>query len=195
MPGTTKSIQEENKKIIVLYSPEFLSEATAAHDASHPFSNIVGTSGDSETYHNAAQEVQDILPKAPYTLICDSGEAEFIKYTHNISGYIQIVTFNMMYDLARKMGYDWDHIGEAIKADPLVCNRYANPIHKSGRGAGGNCFIKDFAALANHYEKLVGDKHGVNIFRSAEEKNKELLLASNKDIEILEDVYGVGVKK
>ena len=40
--------------ITVLFSPEFLSEATAARDAAHPFSNIIGLSVDDERHRAAA---------------------------------------------------------------------------------------------------------------------------------------------
>jgi len=116
--------------------------------------------------------------------------AEIIKYTHNVSGYTQIITFNLMYEIARTLGHDWGNIGKALLADPLISNRYSNPVHKSGRGAGGHCFIKDFAAIADVYEKIVGDKDGINVLRSLEIKNKKLLRSSGKDENLLEEVYG-----
>ena len=44
LPGMTKTTQKDFPLITVLFSPEFLSEVTAAHDAANPFSNIVGSS-------------------------------------------------------------------------------------------------------------------------------------------------------
>lgn len=190
LPGTTKMFQKSYPLITVLFSPEFLSEATAAYDAMHPFSNVVGMPVDDEAHRVAASAVHEILPKSPFSLTCDSDEAEIIKYTHNISGYTQIVTFNLMYEMARTLGHDWENIGKAIAVDPLVCSRYANPVHKSGRGAGGHCFIKDFAAFVDLYEKHVGDESGTKALRAFEDKNKELLRESKKDGDILEEVYG-----
>lgn len=190
LPGTAKVLQASSTLITLLFSPEFLSEATAAYDAVNPFSNIVGIPVDDEIHRVAASKVHEILPKAPFTLTCDSDEAEIIKYTHNISGYTQIVTFNLMYEMASALGHDWENIGKAIAVDPLVCSRYANPIHKSGRGAGGHCFIKDFAAFSNLYEERVGDIEGIKALRAFEEKNIKLLKDSKKDSELLEVVYG-----
>lgn len=190
VPGTTKILQKAYPSFTLLFSPEFLSEATAAYDAVHPFSNIVGMPIDDQEHREAAASVHEVLPKAPFVLTCDSDEAEIIKYTHNISGYTQIVTFNMMYEMARALGHDWENIGKAISVDPLVCSRYSNPIHKSGRGAGGHCFIKDFAAFADLYESRVGEKEGVRALRAFEEKNIKLLKDSNKDSDLLEGVYG-----
>lgn len=189
LPGTTKRLQQMFPSITVLVSPEFLSEATAAHDAANPFSNIVGIPR--EEARVAAQRVHAILPPAPFSTTCDSDEAEILKYTHNLSGYVQVVLFNIMYDLARDMGHGWETIGRALKADPLISNRYANPVHKSGRGAGGHCFVKDLAALRGMYEQLSrSDAKGIAFLRAAEEKNRQLLIASGKDLSLVRGVYG-----
>lgn len=190
LPGTTKSIQEQYPEHLLFYSPEFLSETTAEKDAANPFSNIVGTALHTEEHHAAAKRILSILPKAPYTLVCDSTEAEIIKYSHNGNGYSQIVFFNMMHDLATSLGVKWELIEHALRADPMISNWYLRPVHKSGRGAGGNCFVKDIAALRAHYDKTVSDEHGVNVFRALEKKNIELLKNSGKDLHIVQSVYG-----
>ncbi|PIR82463.1 hypothetical protein COU20_02395 [Candidatus Kaiserbacteria bacterium CG10_big_fil_rev_8_21_14_0_10_59_10] len=198
LPGTTAELQNRHNTVTILYSPEFLSERTAAEDAAHPFSNIIGMPEESERHRAAAELVHSVLPKAQYSLTCTSTEAELIKYTHNGSGYIQIVFFNMMYDLARSLGCDWNTIEEAIRNDPLVCNRYAKPVHasghpgaKQGRGAGGHCFIKDMAALSELYaRRLSDDARGQSFLRAMECKNVDLLTKSGKDLDLLKGVYG-----
>lgn len=190
LPGTTADIQKQYPDRIVLYSPEFLSEATAAYDAAHPFSTIVGMAVDDARHREAAERVAGLLPKAPFSLISTSTEAEFIKYAHNGSGYVQIVFFNLLHDLAKKLDADWAPIEQALAADIYICNRYAKPVHKSGRGAGGHCFIKDFAAFRGLYEKLAGDAAGVAALAALEEKNIQLLKASGKDLDLLRGVYG-----
>ena len=195
LPGLTGKIQEEFPRIIVLNSPEFLSEATARHDASHPFVNIVGITKETLEYKKAAKLVHSILPKAPKNFTVKSIEAEIIKYSHNCGGYTQIIFFNLMYDLSQKMGANWKRIEEAIKADPFIPTRYASPVHKSGRGAGGRCFIKDFAAFREIYKKMVADPSGVSVLKSMEKKNIELLCSSGKDVEILESVYNINKSK
>ena len=190
VPGTTKTFQAQYPDRIIFYSPEFLSEATAAHDARHPFSNILGMAADDDAHRIAAEKVHALLPHAPYVLTCGSTEAELIKYAHNGSGYMEIIFFNLMYELAQKSGVAWAPIEEALQADPYIASRYAKPIHKTGRGAGGHCFIKDFAALRGLYEHMVGDSLGVAAFAAIEKKNIALLKESNKDIDLLKGVYG-----
>jgi len=67
------------------------------------------------------------------------------------------------------------------------------PIHKSGRGAGGHCFIKDFAAFTQMYQELVGDEAGLKVLASLQDKNIDLLINSNKDLDLLAGVYGKNV--
>lgn len=194
-PGLTEKIQEEFPDKIIMNSPEFLSEATANHDTSHPFVNIVGMSKKTLKHAKAAKLVHSILPNALSNFTMKSIEAEIIKYSHNCSGYTQIIFFNLMYNLARKMGADWKIIEKAIKADPFIPNRYASPVHKNGRGAGGHCFIKDFAAFREIYEKIVADSNGVSVLKSMEKKNIELLCSSGKDAKILKGVYNISKDK
>ena len=189
LPGLTRIIQKEFPDRIIMHSPEFLSETTAANDAAHPFMNIVGIVENNDKHNEAARLVHSILPNAPFIKTVSSEEAELIKYAHNGSGYTQIIFFNLIYDLAIKLGSNWQNIEEALKADPFIPNRYASPIHKSGRGAGGHCFIKDMSALRQIYESITKDTKGVDILKSMEEKNKSLLTQSNKDIDLLKGVY------
>lgn len=197
LPGTTARLQQEHPNIILLCSPEFLSEKTAAYDATHPSMNIIGMSVDDVAHHSAAKKVLEILPHAPHVQICTSTEAEFIKYAHNLNGYFQIILSNLLYDAAQTAGAQWEPIQEAIEHDPLISGRYAKPVHQSGhpgaqhgRGAGGHCFIKDMAAFRSFYENNVPDDKGLSVLRALEKKNIELLTTTNKDTNLLEDVYG-----
>ncbi|MEK7109465.1 MAG: hypothetical protein AAB919_03480 [Patescibacteria group bacterium] len=191
LPGTTSRLQEKYPKIILLYAPEFLSEATAAHDAANPFSNIIGLARDDAPHREAAKKVLDVLAPAPFAQVCTSTEAEFIKYSHNLNGYFQIMLANVLYDAAQKLGAQWNPVREALDHDPFVANRYGRPVHKSGRGAGGGCFIKDFAAFRKLYAKTVpGDTRGLAMLAALEQKNIELLTQSGKDLDLLRGVYG-----
>lgn len=194
LPGTTAELQKKFPNVILLFCPEFLSIASHVHDAAHPFVNLVGMPVEDSKHYLAAERVKKTLPHAPYSAICKSAEAEIFKYTHNASGYTQVIFFNMMYDLAQKFGANWDVVNRAIQADPLISKRYSNPVHKSGRGAGGGCFIKDVAALRSHFkEHLPQDKLAHKVLEAMEGKNIELLTSTGKDLELLEGVYGPGV--
>lgn len=190
VPGTTLSIAEQYPDRTVFFSPEFLSEATARKDVSEPFVSIVGMSRP-EIQQKEAELVLSIVPKAPFAKVFTSTEAEIFKYAHNVSGYVQIVFFNILHDLAASYGASWDNIGAAAKADPLISSRYSSPVDKGGRGAGGNCFIKDFAALRELYASRVPeDAAGIEFLDGAARKNIQLLIESGKDTHIVSHVYG-----
>lgn len=187
LPGTTESIQEENPDIFVIHSPEFLREVTAAYDAANPDRNIIGVTKKSE---KKAKDVLSILPKAKHEFIITAKEAEMIKYAGNIFLYFKVIYANLLYDLIDKLGLDYSLVSEIIAADPRIGNSHLDPIHKSGRGAGGHCFIKDFAAFTDMYEKIVGDKTGLDVLEALQKKNIQLLKSTNKDLDLLRGVYG-----
>ncbi len=191
IPGTIELWQKKYPHITIIFSPEFLREATAAEDAAKPYTNIVGFVREKHGSNEAAELVMSILPEASSKIFCTSTEAELIKYMQNVSGYINIILFNIFFDLSSKIGASWEPILKAMEADPNIPSRFANPVHKSGRGAGGHCLIKDMAALRELYEKInPSDKYGLSFLKMAEEKNKELLIDTNKDIDLLQGVYG-----
>ncbi|PLX21800.1 hypothetical protein C0584_01710 [Candidatus Parcubacteria bacterium] len=195
VPGTTKSIQKENPGIFVMHSPEFLTEATASHDASNPERNIVGLPVDSEEYREQAKKVLDVLPRAKYAKIMDSVEAELVKYGGNVSFYFKVMFMNMLYDISQKYGVDWKNIKEAMSMDSRIGHVHLDPVHKSGRGAGGHCFIKDFAAFRDIYEKEFGEGYEIETLKAMENMNINLLKSSRKDLDLLEGVYGKEILK
>ncbi len=190
LPSVTELVQKIFPDRIVLHSPEFLSEATAARDASFPTRNIIGMPENSRTHRAAAEKVLLTLPSAPYNLITGAREAELIKYARNTLGYTRIVFTNLLYDIGKGIGAKWEDVEAAISHDPDNGPTYSKPAHKSGRGAGGHCFIKDFAALKLFYEANIHDPNGLEVLESLEKKNNELLLNSKKDLDLLQGVYG-----
>jgi len=190
LPGTTEEIQKENPGVFVFHSPEFLTEATAAYDAANPERNIIGLPKDTKEYKTKAREVLEVLPCAPYKLICSSREAELIKYGGNCWFYFKVIFINMIYDLAKKNSCNWKNIQDAMAADSRIGGTHLNPVHQGGRGAGGHCFIKDFVAFSEIYEKQVGDKTGLEVLASLQNKNVELLTSTGKDLDLLKGVYG-----
>ncbi len=192
-PGLTGKIQNLYPNKIVLFSPEFLREVTAAQDAANPTRNIIGLPIDSLEYRSAAEKVMKTLPKAPYEKITSALAAEFLKYTSNTLPYLKIVFLNMIYDLMISYNGNWDDLKELLEHDPYIAPTHLDPIHKTGRGAGGHCLIKDFAALREFYEHICPDEIGLNFLRAAEAKNIDLLKKSNKDIDLLKGVYGANI--
>ncbi len=197
LPGTTESLRARYPRTFVMHSPEFLAEATAAYDASHPTRNIIGIPEESPGMRARADEVLRVLPPAPFELVCASRESELIKYINNTMLAMKVVYVNMVYDLAHKLGADYEVVRDAVAADPRIGRSHLDPVHKSGhpgaragRGAGGHCFIKDFEAFRRLYGSHVEDLSGRELLDAVVQKNIELLLGSGKDRDLLESVYG-----
>lgn len=189
-PGATEALQKRYPELVVLNSPEFLTEATAAFDAAHPKRNIIGMPEETKTHQEKAKELLQILPRAPYELVTESGAAELVKYAGNCFLFFKVLFANMFYDLAEAKNIPWDTVAAAVGADDRIGPSHLRPIHSKGRGAGGHCLIKDFAAFAELYKEAVGEPYGVALLKSLEEKNAALLLGSGKDRDLLEGVYG-----
>lgn len=189
LPGTTISLQQSYPDIFVLHSPEFLVEKTAAYDAAHPNRNIVGVPYDTEEYCAKAQQVLDVLPHAPYERIMPAQDAELVKYAGNCFLFTKVVFMNVLYDLANATGADWETVRDAMVHDLRIGESHTQPVHSSGRGAGGHCFVKDFEAFRQLYRR-VGDVYGDAMLDALTKKNMDLLVHSGKDRAILEAVYG-----
>lgn len=193
LPGTTEVLQDKFKDIYIFHSPEFLREVTAAEDAKNPDRNIVGMPIANFEYEKKAKFILSILPQASYERICTSKESELVKYLGNSFLTTKVVFINMAYDLAQKIGADWETLAELFSNDPRIGKSHLNPIHASGRGAGGHCFIKDMEAFKQFYADHLQDDGGVDILESVIRKNNSLLLNSGKDLDILKGVYGESI--
>lgn len=190
-PGTTARIQEKYPKKTILFSPEFLSKATAPEDARNPLFNIIGLPVVSDTHKKAAAVILKTLPQTKNTFTVRANSAEQFKYIHNVHGFIRIVMANLFNDWAGKIEADWEEIMPMMDVNPMMSPYYNQPIHKTGRGAGGGCFIKDYLAFRKQYEEhMEDDDLGLGILRALEEKNLELLRDSEKDQHIVLEVYG-----
>ena len=201
LPGTTDKLAGDYPDIFVLHAPEFLRETSVRHDIDYPDRNIVGIPEayfENGEWQKMADAVIAILPKAPYRLVCKASEAELTKYGGNNFLYVKVVFMNIMHDLATSHGARWDVLAENMKADPRIGTSHMQPVHqyshmggKEGRGAGGHCFIKDFAAFARLYEEIhPNDKEGIALLNAFESKNNRLLRDTGKDVDLLVEVYG-----
>lgn len=190
LPGTTEELQKLFPHLFVLHSPEFLVEATAAYDASHPNRNIIGIPEVNAVYREKAEAVLSILPDAPYAKIMAARDAEFVKYAGNCFLFTKVMFMNLLYDVVNTTGSDWANVREALIHDPRIGSSHTEPLHKTGRGAGGHCFIKDFEAFREMYRTNVSDSYGNTLLASLKDKNIELLVNSEKDLDLLEGVYG-----
>jgi UDP-glucose 6-dehydrogenase len=191
LPGTTKKLQDLFPNKIVLFSPEFLCENTAAYDVANPIMNIVGVPYDTAGHLKAAESVKATFPSSDHNFIVSAQAAELFKYAHNLNGYFRVILANLLYEVGEKTEVNWADVKTMMDSDIMMSPYYNTPVHKGGRGAGGNCFVKDMAAFRHLYSEIVSeDSEGLSVLRSLEKKNLELLRSTGKSKEIVEGVYG-----
>lgn len=195
-PGSTNKLALKHKGIYVVHSPEFLREASASYDARHPDRNIIGIPFNTAKYKQIANEVLKILPQSNHQMIMTAKEAELVKYAGNCFLYTKVVFFNILYDLAKSNKIDFEVIRNAVGKDPRIGEGHTKVLHnsghtkKQGRGAGGHCFIKDFEAYINFTKESLNSPLPLNILKSTRDYNNDLLIKSNKDLDLLENVIG-----
>ncbi len=198
LPGTTLRLQNQFPDIVVLHSPEFLREKSAREDTKEPLRNIVGMPIADERHQAAAEQVMAVLPNSPFTLITGAAEAELIKYAGNNFLALKVIFMNIVYDAAEAVGANYSLIAEAMKADPRIGTSHMNVVDQSGhpgsvpgRGAGGHCFPKDWAAFTDWYKATChDDATGQAVLDAVEAKNIDLLRSSQKDLDLLAGIYG-----
>jgi UDPglucose 6-dehydrogenase len=202
LPGTTRSLQKKYPRLFIMHSPEFLVARSASADAAKPLRNIIGIPKNTRAYQERAKKVFAVLPKAPFSLICSAEEAELVKYAGNALLYLKVLLANLIYEGAREVGAEYEVVRRAIAADPRIGPSHLQVLHdsghkgaKKGRGAGGLCFIKDVAAFADFYKKRVGDEFGAEFLRAAIHMNANLLVQTEKDLDLLEGVHGAAFLK
>jgi len=176
IPGTTEKFQKLYPHLKLLFNPEFLTELSAEKDFAKPDRQIVGFTKQSQ---DAAKELMDILPKAPYAKLVDATSAEFIKYFGNNWLAIKVAYANQMYDLCQKLGINYDDVKEGASADPRIGPSHLDVWSGGYRGYGGKCLPKDNRAMIKFAEGLGVD---LKLHKIAEEINNELHKKQNLDI-------------
>jgi len=190
-PDFMRKLHEEFKDRYILSCPEFLDENTARKNTDYPDHNIIGVPLYSEEWLSKAKQILSILPQANYDEVMLYEEASLVKYGHNSFFYFKNIFFNLLHDLVIAYGGDPEIVRKSITMDKRITETHTFAYHKGGRGAGGHCLIKDFAMFKEMYlKKLADDPIGKDILERIEKKNKELLIKSNKNLDLLSGVYG-----
>jgi UDP-glucose 6-dehydrogenase len=122
--------------------------------------------------------------------------SELVKYAGNTFLALKVVYANILHDLTKSLGAPYDDVRNAVSADPRIGPSHLQVISasghsdKTGRGAGGHCFIKDLEAFRRQYAELVHDQNGDAFLKAVVKKNNTLLIDSDKDLDLLSEVYG-----
>lgn len=144
----------------LVYSPEFLREATAEDDFVNPDMHVFGcdkfepASAVVELYNNYSK-----CKPCPYFLVKPE-VASLIKYTINSFLATKVTFFNELYDIFYQMGLadDYESLTEILSFDPRMGSSHMQVPGPDGRrGFGGACFSKDTAAFLKFSKLAAAD--------------------------------------
>lgn len=170
LPGSTNKFQKLYPKKTILFNPEFLRAKTAKQDFSKPEIQIVGYSN--LKTKRVAKKILKVIPKAPYSKIIKSGEAEMVKYFINTFLATRVIFANQIYDLCRKLGgIDYEIVRKCVIKDKRIGYSHFDVLADGYRGYSGDCLPKDTRALIQLGRKL---KIDLGLLQKVEEINKKL---------------------
>lgn len=172
LPGKTAALQKKYPQHTWLFNPEFLRDKTAVQDFLKPDRQVVGLAKNTAKHRAAARLVMKLLPPAPYQAITTSTEAELIKIFANAFLATKVVFFNMMYDVAKRLGADYEQIRFGVGNDPRITLSMTKVLLDGYRGYSGKCFPKDMGAMIR-YGQLT--KHRLPLLEVADALNWKLL--------------------
>jgi UDPglucose 6-dehydrogenase len=89
----------------------------------------------------------DLMPRAPFELICSASEAEMAKYVANSFLAVKVSYANEVFDLCSRLGIDYARVRDMVAADARIGASHMD-VHDAGyRGYAGKCLPKDSKSL------------------------------------------------
>jgi len=83
----------------------------------------------------------------------DLKTASMAKYIENSFFAMKVTFVNEWFDMANKVGVDWNELRELWLLDPRI-NRNHTLVFPKDRGYGGKCFPKDTRAIIKHMDEI-----------------------------------------
>lgn len=85
-------------------------------------------------------------------VIVSNTEAEIAKYTHNCFGAVKVTFFNMIYQLSKAMGADFEQVKKAARITGFIEKTHTQVPGPDGfYGYGGKCFPENIEAMKGFY--------------------------------------------
>lgn len=177
-PAELETLNVKYEHILVMYSPEFLTERTARLDFQQSNRIIVGTVDPPDDLDDLTVEEQLVhdlfalrFPMVPIYWTSLVG-ASLIKYFTNVFFCTKVSILNEFYQVCEMLGEDYEDIIGLVMMDQRIGrSHYQVPGHDGKLGFGGHCFPKDLNGYM-HIAKSVDVKPTVS--RAAWEKNLEV---------------------
>jgi len=134
----------------VCMSPEYVGE-TLGHPLLEPSKNTFIILGGEEEVTKIFAEAWTLVTNSQTKIYQVSAKtAELCKLMENSFIATKVMFCNEFYELANKIGVDYNELRECFLADPRM-SRHFTYVYKDNRGFSGKCLPKDLNNLAYYY--------------------------------------------
>ena len=165
--GFTDEMMRKSGKEIV-FQPEYYGETVA-----HPFADLntrtwLAFGGTKRGIDLAIRTYQTVINSDVSIYQADAKTVEMAKYMENAFLAAKVTFCNEMYDIAKKLGADYNMAREIWVADPRIGKSHTF-VYENNRGYGGSCLPKDIASIAAQGQACGAD---TTLLQSIIRKNK-----------------------
>jgi UDPglucose 6-dehydrogenase len=179
-PGTTAMLDSISKRVGVVFSPEFLTEANSIEDFKNQNRIIIGSDW-MEFISPVIEVFQDCFEKIDIISL-STRDAEMVKYMTNLYLATKVSFFNDMYKVCNEVGADYAAVIETTLLDPRIGkSHYMVPGPDGDFGFGGHCFPKDLNAIL-----YIADQHKIPTPTLMGAHTTNLIVRKNRDWEEME---------
>ena len=128
LPGTCRDMATVTGKCAIVHVPEFLTESNWEYDMNFPDQIVVGA--DDEAVRDEVANIFDSVYGDLSTPIIevDTVTAELIKCAHNAFFSTKVIFANEMYELAQRVGADYDTIRDALYRSKWIGGNHLDAV-------------------------------------------------------------------
>jgi len=168
-PGFTDKMREQ-KKLRIVFSPEFLTEKNSIQDFENTNRLLLG--GQDEDALVIFKFFEKKLASRATIVQCDSSVAEMTKLFANAMLTVKVMFANEMYFVCKELGINYEEVKTLACLDRRIAHSHLSvPGHDGDFGYGGHCFPKDIGSLRSIAKRLnIGEK----LFTACIERNDEV---------------------
>lgn len=141
-----RELKERFPEHSITFSPEFLRAKTAVKDFLNQKHIYLSKEG-----HSWTEFFKKRFPTAIYSVRKSAQELILAKYFRNSFLATKVAFFNQIYDLADKMGLNYELIRDVVSEDNRIGRSHTDITAE--RGFGGHCFPKDTMAITETAKK------------------------------------------
>ena len=156
IPGTTDKLRETYLNINIVFSPEFLREATSNEDMLNSKFILIGCNTNESEYENKERNKIELFEFFKY-IFHHIGELliifkphttlEIFKYTVNVFLASKVLFMNEIYLLTEKLNVDYTELQSLFKLDSRLGHSHFNVPNNENFGYSGKCFPANTVSL------------------------------------------------